>query len=211
MFDLDVAGRQAFNPWKHSPSGKAYNLISAGSTVLDVGCSGGHMATELQKKKCIVHGIEIDPIAANRARNVCKSVVEGDMDDLKALPFSGSSFDYILTLDVLEHMRRPDRALALLQPLLKPEGFLICSIPNVARLEVRLALLFGKFEYGDGGALSKGHLRFFTRRSAAQLLHDAGFVVRKVEPTGLGSMIRIMTNVTAYQFMFICQQAKCSG
>ena len=163
------------------------------------------MAAALVKKNCVVHGIEIDPEAAERARKVCASVVEGDMDAMTELPFAAGTFDCVLALDVLEHMRRPDRALALLRPLLKPEGLLICSIPNVARVGVRLGLLFGRFEYGDGGALSKGHLRFFTRRSASQLLTEAGFRIEKVEPTGLGSMIRVFLTLTAYQFMFVCR------
>lgn len=205
FFDLDVAGPQKFNEWRHSPSRKAYELVRNDSVVLDVGCAGGHMAAELRKKNCTVHGIEVDPTAADRARKVCASVVEGDMDAKEDLPFAAGMFDYILALEVLEHMRRPDRVLALLRPLLKPEGRLICSIPNVARVEVRLGLLFGRFDYGESGALSKGHLRFFTRRSASQLLAEAGFRIEKVEPTGMGSMIRVFLALTAYQFMFVCR------
>lgn len=205
MFELDVAGRQAFSPWPHSPSAKAYQLVAEGSVVLDVGCAGGHMAAELRKKNCVVHGVEIDPVTAVRARAVCASVAEGDLDAMQDLPFSRGMFDYVLALDVLEHLRRPDRALKLLQPMLKPDGRLVCSIPNVARFEVRMGLLFGRFEYGDGGALSKGHLRFFTRRSATQLLEEAGFKIERVLSTGLASMIRVFPTLTAYQFMFVCR------
>jgi 2-polyprenyl-3-methyl-5-hydroxy-6-metoxy-1,4-benzoquinol methylase len=205
MFDLDVAGRQAFSSWPHSPSAKAYQLVTEGSVVLDVGCAGGHMGAELRKKNCVVHGIEIDAATAVKARAVCASVVEGDLDAMQALPFSRGMFDCVLALDVLEHLRRPDRALRLLQPLLKPEGRLVCSIPNVARFELRMGLLFGRFEYGDGGALSKGHLRFFTRRTASQLLEEAGFRIENVLSTGLASMIHVFPTLTAYQFVFVCR------
>jgi SAM-dependent methyltransferase len=205
MFDLDVAGRQTYNPWPHSPSAMAYELVPEGSVVLDVGCSGGHMGAELRKKNCTMYGVEVDPRAAAKARELYVSVEEGDLDAKESLPFSQHMFDCILLLDVLEHLRRPDRALAMILPLLKKGGCLLCSIPNVARLEVRLGLLFGKFTYEDGGALSKGHLRFFTRRSACQMLENSGFQIDSVRSTGLGSMIRVLPTLTAYQFMFICR------
>jgi 2-polyprenyl-3-methyl-5-hydroxy-6-metoxy-1,4-benzoquinol methylase len=207
MFELDVAGRQDFNPWPHSPSVKALALVHSGEVVLDVGCAGGHMARELIKKGCTVHGVEIDPAAAERARQVCASVVVGDLDNLESLPFQSAMFDTILTLDVLEHLRRPDRAVAMLKGLLKPGGRMICSIPNVARIEHRLALLLGRFDYGVGGALSKGHLRFFTRDTARQMLEEAGYRITVVHYTGFASMCPILPNLTAYQFLFVCESA----
>jgi hypothetical protein len=67
-------------------------------------------------------------------------------------------------------MGRMTRALIKLEQCLKTEGRLIASLPNVARLENRLKLLFGKFEYQETGILDKTHLRFFTLKTAKSFL-----------------------------------------
>ncbi len=202
-FDLDVAGVQEYNPWKHSPTYKALQLIKPDSKVLDVGCAKGHMARELNKKNCSVSGIEKDPAACQLAKNHCVKAFEADLDRLEVLPFPQGYFDYILCLDVLEHLARPDIALDKLRPYLAENGELIVSIPNIARIEHRLQLLFGQFNYAEGGGLSKGHLRLFTKKTAKALLESSGYQIKKIEPTGFGSIIKILPNLFAFQFIFI--------
>ncbi len=208
MFEIDVAGRQEFNPWPHSPNAKAVALVDPGSVVLDLGCAGGHMAVELNKKDCSVYGVEIGDAKALEARASCVGVVRLNLDVVEVLPYWSRQFDYVLALDLLEHLRRPDRVLGMIKPLLKRDGKLICSIPNVARLEHRLNLLRGRFDYGTGGALSKGHLRFFTRKTARDMLEEAGFVNEQELPTGLCSMIGgWWPTLLSYQFLFVSSAA----
>lgn len=88
-----------------------------------------------------------------------------------------AKFDKILLLDVLEHFAEPERALGDAAVLLKPNGSIVVSIPNVANLTVRLMLLFGIFEYHDRGILDRTHLRFYTRRTAERLVESCGFEV----------------------------------
>ncbi len=80
--------------------------------------------------------------------------------------------------DILEHVTNPKDVLDRHLPLLAPGGHILISLPNVAIWNVRLALLFGRFEYGDTGTLDRTHMRFFTRRSLRQLLSDAGLNVK---------------------------------
>ena len=63
------------------------------------------------------------------------------------------------------------------------DGLLIISVPNVAHLWVRLQLLLGRFDYADRGILDRTHLRFFTRRSFAAFLGDAGLDVEELVAT----------------------------
>ena len=84
-----------------------------------------------------------------------------------------SEFDAIVAADVLEHLKDPLEALNRLRPFLKPDGFFVISVPNVAHGSVRLALLSGDFEYADIGLLDSTHLRFFTRETLEKLLDDA--------------------------------------
>ena len=214
MFELNVAQRQAYNPWPHSPTAKAKSLIGTDKRVLDIGCASGYMARELKNQRCRTWGIELDPEVARQARDCCEEVIEANVELLEELPYPYEFFDVILCLDVFEHLNRPDLVLCRLRPYLASDGMLIASIPNIARVECRLKLLMGKFDYADGGIMSKGHLRFFTRQSARQLLQSSGFRIERVEPTGLGSILslsiftlklHVWPTLTAFQFLFVAR------
>ncbi|MCM8774341.1 MAG: class I SAM-dependent methyltransferase [Candidatus Omnitrophica bacterium] len=150
-FDIDVVSKQEFNPWPHSPTYKAYRLIKPNSRVLDIGCAYGYMARELKKKGCEVIGIELDSKACEKAKDYCVHVINADIETLRSLPFSSGFFDYILCLDCLEHLNRPDLVLNNLHLYLSSTGRLIVSVPNIARFEYRLKLLLGNFAFSDTG------------------------------------------------------------
>jgi 2-polyprenyl-3-methyl-5-hydroxy-6-metoxy-1,4-benzoquinol methylase len=168
------------------------------------------MARELKKKGCKTWGIEVDPAVAERARPHCEEVAVLDLDRSRAIPFEGSFFDAILLLDVLEHVIRPDLVLAELTKNLRPHGRIFASIPNIARVEYRLKLLFGKFEYEEGGIMSIGHLRFFTRATARRMIRECGLEILAERGTGFASVLKSKTGVeilptlTAFQFLFEC-------
>ena len=207
MFELNVADQQqGFITWPHSPTYKVKRLVGYNKCVLDVGCAQGYMARELNEQGCKTYGIEMDSKAADIAGKYCEKIINADVESLERLPFDDNFFDVILCLDILEHLKRPDLALVHLRPYLSSGGYLIASIPNIARFEHRLKLFFGRFDYSDTGALSKGHLRFFTRKTASELIMTSGYKIEKMEPTGLGSIIRVFPNLLAFQFLFIARK-----
>jgi hypothetical protein len=53
----------------------------------------------------------------------------------------------------------------------------IISLPNVGLWSIRLNLLLGRFRYEETGVLDRTHLRFFTRRSAREMIEQAGLKV----------------------------------
>lgn len=60
------------------------------------------------------------------------------------LPYPDHSFDYIVSLDGLEHIDSPPQAFREYKRLLKPGGHLVISVPNIMNVEERLKwLLFG--------------------------------------------------------------------
>ena len=92
-------------------------------------------------------------------------------------------FDRILLPDVLEHLRHPEHLLRDCATLLKPNGSIVVSVPNVANITVRMALLCGQFRYAERGILDRTHLRFFTRSSARRLLNSNGYEVLETKST----------------------------
>ncbi len=103
----------------------------------------------------------------------------GAIVDLETLSRMPKGFGAALAADVLEHLVDPDRTLAQLAAVLPAGGPLFVSVPNVANLTVRLALLFGRFDYAERGILDRTHRVFLTRKTLERRLVAAGFRVER--------------------------------
>src|SRR5262249_60540674 len=67
---------------------------------------------------------------------------QGNLD--AELPFGDRSFDYVTCLEGLEHIENPQQAMREFARVLKPQGHLIVSVPNILNIEERLKwLLYG--------------------------------------------------------------------
>lgn len=149
-------------------------LVGQGRRVLELGPASGYMSEILRTRGCTVVGIELDARMAAQAEQFCEQVIVGDLDTLDLEAELGEDcFDVIVAADVLEHLRDPLKLLRDLRAFLKPGGFFVVSLPNVAHASVRLALLEGRFDYQDLGLLDRTHLHFFTHKSIAQLFDEA--------------------------------------
>ena len=214
MFDFNAAERVSFNPWPHSPHTMVLKMIPPGSKVLDVGCASAFMARELQKQGCKTWGVEVDANIAQKARQHCEDVAVVDLDRSRELAFQKSFFNVILFLDVLEHVARPDLVLRDLVQYLARDGRILISIPNIARVEHRWNLLFGRFDYAEHGAsaTSPGHLRFFTRKTCRRMIRECGLKITSEQGTGFASLLKtklglsLFPTLTAFQFLFECSK-----
>lgn len=158
------------NPTPFETHMLVYGMIEEGSKVLDVGCATGYIAQKLKEKNCKIWGAEIDKEAARTAKRYCEDIVIADLGKIKKLPFNNNFFDYILLLDVLEHLKSPDYLLELIKPHLKKNGKIIISVPNIAFISIRIALLLGRFDYKEMGIMDETHLRFFTQKTFLELM-----------------------------------------
>ncbi len=177
-------------PWKEIPGSSHDILLSrivargGGLSVLDVGFGAGHLARRIRPFCRYLAGIELDPEAALEGAAFFDDPLVDDVVRGLAGPWR-EPFDVIVAGDILEHLPEPGQALALFRPLLKQEGLLLVSLPNVANVTVRLGLLFGRFPSTDRGILDRTHLRFFTRRTGRELLVRHGFRVVRETPTAM--------------------------
>lgn len=152
-----------------------------GRRALDVGAADGFLAELLTRQGWQVTALERDPARAAKARGRCHEVIVADLDE--AAPRLEGLFDAIVYGDVLEHLNDPLPVLVALDRALAADGRVIVSVPNVAHLWVRFSLALGRWDYADRGILDRTHLRFFTKRSFAALLHDAGLSVEDLVAT----------------------------
>ena len=197
-----------FDHSPHQSHIKIINSVLSGSRVLDIGCASGYLAAKLKKKNCSVFGIELDPDFAKQATQYCDKVIVADIENMEEELFSVDYFDVIIFADILEHLKRPDLVLLNLRKYLKTDGIVIASIPNIARLEIRIKLLCGRFDYSDHGILNVGHLRFFTLKTAKELFERTGYSILDVQYTGLGSKFRILPTFLSFQFVFTVRKVE---
>jgi 2-polyprenyl-3-methyl-5-hydroxy-6-metoxy-1,4-benzoquinol methylase len=204
MFEKDLPGKLDNSP--HSPHNIIPNLIKKEKAlILDVGCNTGMVGKEIiRKKAAIVDGIDINEEALEQAEEAYRKVFQRDLSRDK-VKIDEEKYDYIIFSDILEHLPRPDLALQDFKRYLKDDGSLIISLPNVARLEIRLGLLLGNFDYKPG-IMSEDHLRFFTKRSAVEMIEKCGYRVVGIVPTGFGHRFQILTTLTAFQFVYISKK-----
>jgi 2-polyprenyl-3-methyl-5-hydroxy-6-metoxy-1,4-benzoquinol methylase len=154
---------------------------AAARRVLDVGCGAGRLGEALKaRQQAEVVGVECDPRAARAAAARLDRVLACDVER-EETDFTPGTFDAAVCGDVLEHLREPGHFLRRLRDWLRPGGVLVVSVPNVRHHSVVNGLLAGNWTYEAAGLLDRTHLRFFTRRTAVDLLELAGFRVRDVK------------------------------
>jgi 2-polyprenyl-3-methyl-5-hydroxy-6-metoxy-1,4-benzoquinol methylase len=153
------------------------------SSVLEIGCSEGNTLMWLRDRKSFKTccGIEMLPDVAARAKEKGLDIVVADIER-DGIPFK-EQYDLVLCLDVLEHLHDPWNLLKDIAKSIKPNGYLIASVPNVGHISVLLDLaLQDDWHYAEAGILDRTHLRFFTGTTARQLLTGAGLEVIKQKP-----------------------------
>ena len=116
-------------------------LVPAGSRVLDLGCGDGALLAYLQSTRgCTGYGIEIDDanVLACVKRGV--NVIQLNLDEGLAL-FDDASFDVVLQIDTLQHLRNAE---VMLRETVRVGRLGIVAFPNFAHWPNRLSVLRGR-------------------------------------------------------------------
>ncbi len=196
-FDLQF-GRPEYAPKLGYTSSHtmAIDEVPAGARVLDVGCGRGHVARELAAKGCRVTGLDFhEPDPGN-----VSEFARWDMNR-EPIPVRVGDFDWLLLLDVIEHLERPEHFLSDLRNAYELEGpTILLSAPNTGFLPIRLMLLFGQLNYGKEGILDFSHTRLLTLGTLKDLLDQSGYEVLEVrgipapfpKALGLNSVSRLL-------------------
>ena len=163
---------------------------SKGGSLLEIGAAGGNTTLYAKEHGYAekIYGVELCPIeGSNQNHPSFSKFIIGDLEKME-LPFEEKSLDVILCGDVLEHLVDPYTQVAKLQPLLKDDGVLIVSLPNIRQWRiVKKILVHGDFQYEDSGILDRTHLRFFTKRNMIDLFENNGYQVQKIVPNDMCS------------------------
>jgi 2-polyprenyl-3-methyl-5-hydroxy-6-metoxy-1,4-benzoquinol methylase len=156
------------------------DLLPAGfKSIVDVGGSSGATLSAIKERWPKVRTICIDAHEESviMARRNGHEAFACDLD--KSSPDVFRTVDVVMFLDVLEHLADPWRRLADIVDQLPRGAHVIVSLPNVRFWEASCRLFFlGDWKLQEAGVMDRTHLRFFTRRTAEELLKGAGLHVR---------------------------------
>lgn len=173
-----------FNP--NGSHGKILNQIKNHSMVLEMGCATGYMTKYMREKiGCIIHVVEIDEDAIAQARQYAQDGWYGDLENDKDGDwreyYCQYQYDYILFADVLEHLKEPGKVLERAVSLLKDDGQVIISIPNICHNDILMQMFYNHWDYTELGLLDNTHLRFWGRSELETLVNSKGLLVDKWE------------------------------
>ncbi len=158
-----------FKEWKEFIEAE----IGTGKKILDLGCGDGfHTSIVLSVRN------KVTAVDFNRPKYASGyKFVKADVEE--KLPFPEKSFDIVTCMDIIEHLLEPRKLLENAARYLKDGGKLIVTTPNYLFILRRIEFLFGKplQTYNDP------HIRLFTVHEMKKLFSDAGFRVKKIEPS----------------------------
>lgn len=155
---------------------EVYNRVESGSDVLDIGCGNGSLLYLLKTtKKCNVIGIDFTDsqivVAERRGIKVIKADVEQDNIAL-------GEFDYVLCTELIEHLFDPVRFLKSIRKLLKKDGILILTTPNIAFIKNRINLVLGRHPTNEKEYARRcHHIHLMTQGELSNYLDIAGYKV----------------------------------
>ena len=116
-------------------------LVPEGSRVLDLGCGNGEVLAHLQRtRRCSGYGIELADANVQAALQHGIDVIQLNLEEGLAL-FDDRSFDVVLQLDTLQHLRNTEN---MLRETARVGRIGIVSFPNFAHWPNRLRVLGGR-------------------------------------------------------------------
>jgi methionine biosynthesis protein MetW len=181
-------------------------LVPQGARVLDLGCGTGELLAHLiRERACSGYGVEIDDgnVQACVARGV--NVIQLNLEDGLSM-FGDSSFDVVLQIDTLQHLRNAE---VMLRETARVGRLGIVAFPNFGHWRNRLAVMRGRmpvtkvlpYQWYDTPNIRVGTLQDFRALAVKNQL-------RILDEFGLqdGQEIRLWPNARASRAVFKVQR-----
>jgi len=153
----------------------------AGAHLLSIGCCTGEIEVLFKEMGFLVYGVDGSPVALKEARR--RGVITKCADISNGLPYADASFEYVFAGEIIEHLMHTRAFLEEVHRVLKPQGVVIITTPNLARLEDRVRFLFGRTPKHTTPIHNYLylHIRPFTMDSLKKALEFTGFAVERAE------------------------------
>ena len=176
-FDVDLS--------TETSTGKIIDKLSSGMTILEFGCGSGRMTKYMHEEmNCHVYIAEYDKDAFDVALQYAEDGICEDVQQFGWYErFKNIKFDCILLVDVLEHLVQCEAVLSKAKELLKPDGHIYISIPNVTHNDILIKAANDYFDYTPTGLLDNTHVHFWGLENIPSFVEKCGLNLDLVEAT----------------------------
>ena len=153
---------------------KKHQINFSNKKVLEIGCGSGLTLKQIKTTYQNVDITGVDLYADNIVDDI--KVIKDSLENF-IINNNIEDYDYILILDVLEHLIDPWETLLIVKNNIKPSAKIIVSLPNVSDfIFIKKLLINNRFEYtSKGGIFDQTHLRFFTISDMKSMFKKCGF------------------------------------
>ncbi len=163
---------------------------ATGKRILDIGCAQGFFLYNASKAGYTTKGIEISQDAATYA--VKEFGLDIEAKSFEEIRFPENYFDAVTLWQVLEHVPYPLTVLREAHRILKPEGLLVVSTPNIEGIPAKIL----RRKWWD---IKRLHVNQFSTRTLGDTIQNAGFRnTRSVSYKGFVSLSILLTMMLKY-------------
>lgn len=146
-------------------------------TVLDIGGGDGFLLHQFRDATAR-HAIDIAPESIRRMREQGIDACAVDLDT-EPLPYRDQTFDAVTCVEVLEHLADPGRVLLETRRVLKDDGVVVVSVPNIYQ-PATLLLYWADIPPINSARYGHVHFRDFTKRVLCRALRENGLEPIKI-------------------------------
>jgi methionine biosynthesis protein MetW len=178
------------------------DLVPIGSRVLDLGCGDGAMLAHLKAtRKCTGYGVEIDDANVLACVKQGVNVMQLNLEEGLAM-FDDASFDVVLQIDTLQHLRNTE---VMLRETVRVGRTGIVAFPNFGHWPNRLSVLMGRmpvtrrlpYQWYD-----TPNIRVGTFRDFEALAEKNNLAINDAFGLQQGQVVRIAPNLMAGTAVF---------
>jgi 2-polyprenyl-3-methyl-5-hydroxy-6-metoxy-1,4-benzoquinol methylase len=190
LVDSSVRGAKPYG-WQSERPAEHYSYVAPKileiisslkvSRILDLGAGNGLLCADLAKRGNDVVGVESDVQGVQIARaqypgiRFYRTAIE---DGASLLMSEQQAFDLVVATEVIEHLYSPRLLLEFAQTCLRPDGWLMLSTPYHGFLKNLALSVSSQWDKHLDPLWEGGHIKFWSRATLTQLLHDNGFEVQ---------------------------------
>ncbi|MBI2596891.1 class I SAM-dependent methyltransferase [Candidatus Daviesbacteria bacterium] len=151
--------------------------------ILDFGCGTGDILQQVIgiNPNSQYLGIDVSSIALKKAKDRFPKAKFYHIEDGDKIPLKTSSIDFILMLDVIEHIYNTKSTIKELYRILKPGGKILLSTPYHGFLKNLILISFFFEQYFDP---ESAHIRQYSKKSLVSQLESTGFSVVRFDYFG---------------------------
>jgi 2-polyprenyl-3-methyl-5-hydroxy-6-metoxy-1,4-benzoquinol methylase len=166
------------------------NFLKKGSHIIEVGSSLGLFVEQALNQGFLIDGVEINTALSDFVKN--KYGIKIFNDFFENVEFT-SQYDAIVSWEVIEHVINPFEFLKKCTTILKKEGHVIMSLPNIDGIEFKVCGI--QHEIIE----APGHINYFSPKTIKILLERAGFTVEAITTPGTLDFNNILNQISLSQ------------